>query len=436
MERMAQKMKKHRLTNNLGLKIIALFFSAFLWLIVVNVSNPIGSRTFSDIPVTIVNDDIIKSSGEVYQVLGEDTVSVVVYANREIRQKLRTEDIVATADVAQMDTTTNLIPINITIPDYSGDYDSAVAVPRNIRIQREKSGSKVLALTAETGGTTPRDGYTLGDITVDPANITITGPESALDKIDRAVARVDVSGKSKDEDIKADLILYDANGNELSQTQLDNNLGEDGIIVSVEILKEKTVPVEFGVTGTPAEGFRYTGCTSVPESIRICGKTEAINDVDEIRVPASVFDISGADAPIERTVNITQYLPENVMLVDDNAGEIVVTAMVEQEGTRTIKMLVSSIRISNLADELEVDYEPDAEIDLQFRGEEQALDLLDISNAVSVDLSEYTDPGIYDVPVQVNTPSGIEMISDPTVSLTLLEKAEEVPDHSGQEENE
>ena len=436
MERMAQKMKKHRLTNNLGLKIIALFFSAFLWLIVVNVSNPIGSRPFSDIPVTIVNDDIIKSSGEVYQVLGEDTVSVVVYANREVRQKLRTEDIVATADVAQMDTTTNLIPINITIPDYSGDYDSAVAVPRNIRIQREKSGSKVLALTAETGGTTPRDGYTLGDITVDPANITITGPESALDKIDRAVARVDVSGKSKDEDIKADLILYDANGNELSQTQLDNNLGEDGIIVSVEILKEKTVPVEFGVTGTPAEGFRYTGCTSVPESIRICGKTEAINDVDEIRVPASVIDISGADAPIERTVNITQYLPENVMLVDDNAGEIVVTAMVEQEGTRTIKMLVSSIRISNLADELEVDYEPDAEIDLQFRGEEQALDLLDISNAVSVDLSEYTEPGVYDVPVQVNTPSGIEMISDPTVSLTLLEKAEEVPDHSGQEENE
>lgn len=436
MERMAQKMKNHRLTNNLGLKIIALFFSAFLWMIVVNVSNPIGSRTFSDIPVTIVNDDIIKSSGEVYQVLGEDTVSVVVYANREIRQKLRTEDIVATADVAQMDTTTNLIPINITIPDYSGDYDSAVAVPRNIRIQREKSGSKVLALTAETGATTPRDGYTLGDITVDPANITITGPESALDKIDRAVARVDVSGKSKDEDIKADLILYDANGNELSQTQLDNNLGEDGIIVSVEILKEKTVPVEFGVTGTPAEGFRYTGCTSVPESIRICGKTEAINDVDEIRVPASVIDISNADAPIERTVNITQYLPENVMLVDDNAGEIVVTAMVEQEGTRTIKMLVSSIRISNLADDLEVDYEPDAEIDLQFRGEEQALDLLDISNAVSVDLSEYTDPGIYDVPVQVNTPSGIEMISDPTVSLTLLEKAEEVPDHSGQEENE
>ena len=78
-------MKKYRFGNNLGLKIIALFFSAFLWLIVVNASNPIGSRTFSDIPVQIINDDIIKSSGEVYQVIGESTVSVVVYANREVR---------------------------------------------------------------------------------------------------------------------------------------------------------------------------------------------------------------------------------------------------------------------------------------------------------------------------------------------------------------
>ena len=128
MERMAQKMKKYRFRNNLGLKIIAFFFSAFLWLIVVNVDNPIGSRTFADIPVRIINDDIITSSGEVYQVIGENTVSVVVYANREVRQKLDPEDIIATADVSQMDTTTNLIPIDISIPEFGDDYDSAVAV--------------------------------------------------------------------------------------------------------------------------------------------------------------------------------------------------------------------------------------------------------------------------------------------------------------------
>lgn len=228
-------------------------------------------------------------------------------------------------------------------------------------------------------------------------------------------------------------MLYDANGNELSQTQLDNNLGEEGVSVAVEVLKEKTVPVKFGVTGTPAEGYRYTGCTSVPESIRICGTSSDTDEVDEIRVPASVISVEGASAPVEQTVDITAYLPDGISLVDENARSITVTAMVEQEGTRTIKMLVSSARITGLAENLEVDYEPDAEITLQFRGDQQALDVLDISNAVSIDLSDYTEPGEYEVPVEVNVPDGIELISEATVNLTLSEKTEEAPETSGQE---
>lgn len=423
-------MKKYKLTTNLGLKIMALVFSAFLWLIVVNVDNPVGSRTFTDIPVTIVNDDIITSSGEVYQIVGESTISVTVYANREVRQELSSDDIVAIADVSEMDTSTNLIPITVTIPQYTDRYESAVAVPRNLRIQREKSGRKVLALTADTNGTVPRDGYTLGDLTIHPDNVTITGPESALEQIDRAVARVDVSGISKDEERPADLILYDANGNELSQTQLENNLGEDGLTVSIEVLEEKTVPVEFGVSGTPADGYRYTGCTSEPETIRICGRSDDIEDVESIQVPASVIDISGARESVEMTVDITSYLPDGISLVDENSGQIKVTAKVEEEGTRSIDLLVSSIKINNLADNLRVSYEPDAEITLRFRGDESALEVLDISNAVSVDLSDYTDPGTYDIPVSVNIPEGIEMISDVTVRLTLEDDSEEVPEGS------
>ena len=71
-------MKKYKLTKNLGLKVIAFFFAAILWLVVVNLDNPVVSSAFREIPVTIVNDDIITSAGDVYQVVGEQTVSVVV----------------------------------------------------------------------------------------------------------------------------------------------------------------------------------------------------------------------------------------------------------------------------------------------------------------------------------------------------------------------
>ncbi len=416
-------MKKYKFTDNLGLKIIAVIFAAFLWLIVVNLDNPVSTQTFSEIPVTIINEDIILSAGDTYQVLGEEKVSVVVSATRQVRQKLTKEDIVATADIKEMDTSTGLVPIKISIPNYAGKYESAEAAPRNLQIQREKSGKKVLSLTVSTGDSKVRDGYILGDMTVNPDKVTITGPESILDQIDRAVALIDVEGLAKDSEETAKLGLYDISGNPISQTRLGNNLGEGGITVSVEVLKIKSVPILLSVSGTPAEGYKYTGYSSEPETVQIYGEKDVVDKIEEIDVP--VIDVSGASQPIQKSVNISEYLPEGVQLVDEKTANITVTAMVEEEGTRTINFMVSSIQIYNLAEGLQVSYEPDAEIALRFSGDQKALEMLDISNAVSVDMSAYVVPGVYDVHVDVDIPEGITLMKKVTVQLTVAEKEQE-----------
>ena len=416
-------MKKYKFTDNLGLKIIAVIFAAFLWLIVVNLDNPVSTQTFSEIPVTIINEDIILSAGDTYQVLGEEKVSVVVSATRQVRQKLTKEDIVATADIKEMDTSTGLVPIKISIPNYAGKYESAEAAPRNLQIQREKSGKKVLSLTVSTGDSKVRDGYILGDMTVNPDKVTITGPESILDQIDRAVALIDVEGLAKDSEETAKLGLYDISGNPISQTRLGNNLGEGGITVSVEVLKIKSVPISLSVSGTPAEGYKYTGYSSEPETVQIYGEKDVVDKIEEIDVP--VIDVSGASQPIQKSVNISEYLPEGVQLVDEKTANITVTAMVEEEGTRTINFMVSSIQIYNLAEGLQVSYEPDAEIALRFSGDQKALEMLDISNAVSMDMSAYVVPGVYDVHVDVDIPEGITLMKKVTVQLTVAEKEQE-----------
>ena len=416
-------MKKYKFTDNLGLKIIAVIFAAFLWLIVVNLDNPVSTQTFSEIPVTIINEDIILSAGDTYQVLGEEKVSVVVSATRQVRQKLTKEDIVATADIKEMDTSTGLVPIKISIPNYAGKYESAEAAPRNLQIQREKSGKKVLSLTVSTGDSKVRDGYILGDMTVNPDKVTITGPKSILDQIDRAVALIDVEGLAKDSEETAKLGLYDISGNPISQTRLGNNLGEGGITVSVEVLKIKSVPISLSVSGTPAEGYKYTGYSSELETVQIYGEKDVVDKIEEIDVP--VIDVSGASQPIQKSVNISEYLPEGVQLVDEKTANITVTAMVEEEGTRTINFMVSSIQIYNLAEGLQVSYEPDAEIALRFSGDQKALEMLDISNAVSVDMSAYVVPGVYDVHVDVDIPEGITLMKKVTVQLTVAEKEQE-----------
>lgn len=419
-------MKKYNITTNLGLKIIAFIFAVFLWFIVVNLDNPVGSSTFRDIPVQILNEDIIKSAGEVYQVEGDQTVTVVVYATREVRQKLTSDNIVATADIKQIDSTGRLVPIEVSISGFSGENITAEAVPRNLTIQREKSGKKVLPLTVDTDGIGLADGYMLGDATVKPDQVTITGAESVLAQVDRAVAQTgDVDGISEDTVLSANLVLYDANGNELNQSQIENNLGKNGLSVSVEVLRVKSIPVVFDVTGAPAEGYKYTGCTSTPESVQVCGKSEDIDKMSEIDVPASLIDISGASESVEMTVDIKPYLPEEVELVDENSANVTVTVKIEEEGTLSIDFMVSSIKLNSLAENLQVSYEPDAEITLRFTGDEDLLDTLDISNAVSVDLGDYDEPGTYDVPVRVNLPAGISLDGQVSVRLILEEKTTE-----------
>ena len=49
---------KEKLINNLGLKILSCFLAFFMWLIVVNVSNPevTGSK---EVPLEIVNEQVL-----------------------------------------------------------------------------------------------------------------------------------------------------------------------------------------------------------------------------------------------------------------------------------------------------------------------------------------------------------------------------------------
>ena len=80
---------------------------------------------------------------------------------------------------------------------------------------------------------------------------------------------------------------------------------------------------------------------------------------------------------------------------------------------------------------MQVSYQPDAEIKLTFSGDQEKLNVLDVSNAVSVNLEAYIRPGTYDVPVRVDLPDGITLNSDVTVQLTLEYKSDSETDSTG-----
>ena len=53
-----------RITKNLTLKILAFLIAVFLWLIVVNIDDPVDDKTFSNIPVQVTHEELITDNNK------------------------------------------------------------------------------------------------------------------------------------------------------------------------------------------------------------------------------------------------------------------------------------------------------------------------------------------------------------------------------------
>ncbi len=423
---------KKSLTNNLGLKLLAFIFAFMLWLLVVNIDDPVDTKTFDDIPVSIEYTEVVTQDQRSYQVLdGTDTVSVTVSATRSVLEKISAENIVATADMRELYLESQ-IPIEITIPGY--EFETATASPRNVQVKIEQNKSDTFPITVTTTGTV-RDGYVLGNVQADPERVTVNGPESVIDQISKVVAEVNVSGLSSDSSIDAVLTYYDEDNNEISAEQLANNLGATGVKVNVTLYHTARIPVTVDTSEvTAADGYSISEVSWTPEEIQLAGEEEVLDALEEIRIPADAIDITSISQRTEKTVDITPYLPEGTRLVDENGNNILVTARVAREGTKSFDIPVGSITVNNLDDALTVSgYGSGDDLEVHIGGPQEQLNSLELSDlAVSIDLKNCTEAGGYEVPVTITLPSDAPdctVETSVTVKVTL-EKRTTAADNS------
>lgn len=416
---------KEMLTKNIGLKVLSIFMAAFLWLLVVNISDPIDTRTFRGVSVTVQHGEIITNKGKTYQVTDETkTVNVIVEAKGSILKDIKQEDIVAIADMRELELQT-MVPVSVSINGLeSYEYESATATPRNIQIEVEDSARNNFPIIVATEGTV-RDGYVIAKTTPVPDSIQVDGPKSLVSRISRVVAKADVSGLSRATNrISADIIMYGENDEIIDQFLLtNNNLGDEGAFVDVELYSTKTVPVQIDTNGIePAEGYTLSGLVYEPQTMEVYGPDEALENVEELQIPASAFTLNNISSREKLTIDIQQYLPEDIKLVDENANLIAITVNVAPIGTTILDIPVASIEIKNASEDLILSYGDIEDIQVSFQGTEEVLNNLTLDKVrASIDLKG-KKAGTYDVPVQFIMPDGVELMNEITVSVKLEER--------------
>jgi len=413
---------KDKLKNNLGLKIIAFVFAVFLWWAVVNIDDPINTKQFY-VDVAVTNPEVITNAGKSYQILDDTkTITVTIKARRKVLDEIKSSYIMATADLREMQDSS--VPIRVKVIGFEGSYESATAYPQNIQVSVENTMKKTFPITTVANGT-PRDGYVVGSMTASPKTVDISGPESAVSKISKVVARVDVSEMSSDATIETDLVYYDAAENRIDKTLLSSNCDKNGVSVSVDIWNTKKVQLQFDTSDIkPASGYAFTGIEVEPQTIRVAGTTEQLNALTQLEIRAEELKKRDVSANEEVIVDITKHLPEGIIMADSDESSVVVRILVEKAGTKSILLPVGSIQIENAPSKFNLEKGPEQEVELQFSGSKEALENLNSEKiTASVDLSQYTEAGTYTVKVEITElPEGCTYIGEATIQIVLTKK--------------
>lgn len=306
----------------MGLKIASLFFAFVLWLVINNSNDPTIDRSFSNIPVKLLNTELITDSGQVYEVLDDTAVidKVTVWAPRSVISSLNASNIVATADVSEL-SSLDTISIKLSVTNlYSGDIEKITGSNDTVRLNIEDVKTKALALKATVSGEV-ESGYLVGEITTDQNLVRISGPESVVNEITKAIVDVPVTGFTSDISDNGEIKLYDSENNLVQNSRITQSIETVG--VKVNIYKTLEVPVYFNVTGIPAAGYRVAGeVQGSINSIVLAGKESVLKNITAVEISEEAIDITGLTGDYVAEIDIRDYLPANTFLADSSQRNI------------------------------------------------------------------------------------------------------------------
>lgn len=378
------------LTNNLGFKILALFFAFVLWLVVYNIDDPRISKSFTT-NVTVENESTVQELNKCYEILnGTNTVTFAVSGKRSLLDKLEDIDFSALADMSRMvvasDGKTAIVPIEVSCKrNTSAGALSFNGKTKYLDISLEDYMSHRFMVKADTSGKVA-DGYALGEVTVTNPNVlNVSGPASVVEQIVNVVATLDVEGMSANISDNVIPALYDADGKEVDSTRL--KMSSDTVVIAAKILSVKEIPLTFATTGRPAGDYRVVEISSKPGSVKLKGSSTALNPLINIEIPGELINVNGATADVTTTIDITDYLPEGTELVDPAEASVVVTVRIKEYESKTYQLHADQIAVEGLVDEYEISFSENL-IPVTVNGLQEDLDRLTVASLkASIDVS-------------------------------------------------
>jgi len=323
------------LDSNLRLKVASVLIAMALWYMINYFSDPAVRMTVSNVPVQILHGESIEKAGDVYTVVDDTDVipTVTIYAKRSVIDKLESKNVIATADVREIEDDGS-VKISLSTDKYANSIEDINGSIGYVQLRVEPMKTKSFALEVETVGE-PEDGYMLYETSAEQNQVIISGPQSYVEKIGRAAVQVDITDSDRNINSYPDIILYDMEGGEITSEEMESqklHTNISSVRVMVTIYQTKNVPIICGSEVPIAEGYKLdSGPEADPSSVRIVGAAGILRDIDSIEIPAEDIAAEPVSSNIHKSINIDKYLPEGVVAADTDSDMITVYMRVSRE---------------------------------------------------------------------------------------------------------
>lgn len=325
--------------SNIKSFILSAVLGITAWIFIGAIVDPSVTRTFSGIPVEIVNDRGIADAGYVYEVKSGDTVSIDATGKKSVINQLSASSFKASADAGEM-SISNSMNINVSAVKYDNDIKINTHNAM-LTISVDEAVSIDCPVTAESTGYTA-EGYYVADLLPETGTVTVTGAKSKLQTIDHASAVVDISQADSDFETKSPLILYDKNGSRFDDSLCTISMPE--VKVAGKVYRTKSIPVEI-----TAYDSSFENCSVNIKSIE-SGKTEVIvagsrKMLDKIKKAEISIDVAGTGSRVSISVDPANYLPEGIYYTEKKNMDI--TMEIVRVSRKSFAVAAEDIEIKN-----------------------------------------------------------------------------------------
>lgn len=335
--------------NKFASVVLSALIAFGLWMYVITEVSPNSETTIDDIPIVAQGEALLNERGLMVTGWSSETVDLTLSGNRSDLNELNRSNVTLKANLSGIsDPGTYRIDYDISYPGNVADnaFNRESQYPETITITVERKASKNVYVQPVYVGETPK-GYVSrrSDIVLDSRVISVTGPESVVEQIEKAVITIDLTDRTESISQNYRFTLCDKDDNPVDSELITVNMEEVHVDLTIHRIKQVELALDFVAGGGATKDD--VKCQIDPPIIQISGSDAALEQVGDVLVLGQI-DLSEYESATQLTYEIV--LPEGVT---NESGKVQATVDLRFEGLSAKEITIEQFSTVNVPEGLE-----------------------------------------------------------------------------------